>query len=229
MTSFSWWQQPVDHFQDWAAERFTAAAGVCAPTNHEDGGSRDTRKTQSTLIVTVTTSRVHFFLTNSIWGSKKKRIYVHCLETRRKTQTPPASCRSPPPQSWYIPLRSSLKHLQHSCSTLCFVYAFLGWWWQQDANQHQMVMCVCFVMSHDTCSNHDQGSESFQKSPVMLCIASMVCTLYNAVKREICLPQWLTLLWKKTHCCMVEPFNRSSKILLGDLQTCFQGDGVEKT
>lgn len=52
---------------------------------------------------------------------------------------------------------------------------------------------------------------------------------YSDTGKSFLLPQWLTLLWKKPHCCMVEPFNRTLKILLGDLQRCFQGDGEEKT
>lgn len=52
--------------------------------------------------------------------------------------------------------------------------------------------CVVVLMSCDTWTNHDHRSERFQKSLVMVCIASMEWWK----GKSFILPQWLTLLWK---------------------------------
>lgn len=150
-------------------------------------------------------------------------MYIYCSKTTQKN-APCASCSILPPQSWYVPLRSSLRHLQYSCSTLCFVYAFLGRLWSQHVNQLQTSRCGCF----NELWHMNQPRSQIRTFSKVTC-HGLYC-IHGVVKREIFHTSTMAHpAVEKSHCCMVEPFNISSKILLGDLKTCFQGDGVEKT
>lgn len=172
--------------QDWAAESFTTAS-ICAPTNHDDGGAGHIENTKHTVHQSHNRSCTVNFIIIYLW---LKTMYFHCSKTTQKN----APCAS---YSFY-PLRVGTSRygppsgIYNTHAPLCVLCMLFLEGYEANMPINSKRRCVVVLMSCDTWTNHDHRSERFQKSLVMVCIASMEWWK----GKSFILPQWLTLLWK---------------------------------
>lgn len=170
MTSFSWWQPPVEHFQRRSEQlRASLLLLVSAHPPTMTVGGRDTQRTQNTLFIRVTTDHVQSILLQFIQNSKKcisvvqrRRSKTHLAHRTQSYPLRVGTSRYGPPSGIY-----------NTHAPLCVVCMLFLEGYEANMSITSKRRCVVVLMSCDTSTNHDHRSERFQKSLVMDCIASM--------------------------------------------------------